>query len=331
MGVVPIVSSHPTVGDRWGTILARLGVTRNSYLVAPGLYGIGDPGETAPIVVSANYKLSFDSLRFELQDQDVWLLVLDTCGINVWCAAGKGTFSSSELVNRIKQSGVKEIVSHRQLVVPQLGATGIEAHKVRKESGFEVHYGPVRARDLVRFLSNGEADPEMRSVTFDLAERAVLIPVEVYLLAKPLLWLIPICFVISGIGPQIWSMGQGLERGLQLLAALGVGLVGGLVLVPLLLPWLPGRAFSIKGLVAGIGCGGLLLFFLGGLSGMEQGALLLAAISTSSYLGMNFTGSTPFTSPSGVEWEMKRALPLQLLLAVAGIGLWVAAPFTTLS
>jgi hypothetical protein len=299
--------------------------------VAPGLYGIGDPDETAPVVVSANYKLSFDALRFELQGFDVWVLVLDTCGINVWCAAGKGTFSTAELITRVEFSRLERLVSHRKLILPQLGATGIDAFEVRKKCGFEVLYGPVRARDLPRFLDSGAVDSTMRSVTFDLAERVVLIPVELYLLAKPLIWLLPLCFIISGIGPQIWSLSQGVERGLQLLVALLAGLFGGLVLVPLLLPWLPGRAFSVKGLVVGVGCGVALLSVVTGLSGLERGALVAVVITVSSYLGMNFTGSTPFTSPSGVEWEMKRAIPLQLLAALSAIGCWVTAAFRTIS
>jgi len=36
---------------------------------------------------------------------------------------------------------------------------------------------------------------------------------------------------------------------------------------------------------------------------------------------MNFTGSSTYTSPSGVEWEMRRAIPLQLLGAVGGLGM----------
>lgn len=327
--MIPVVSTAPSLADRAGTCLTRLGVTRNHYHVAPGLYCIGNPDESAPVVVSANYKLSFDVLRFQLCNHNVWLLVLDTHGINVWCAAGKGTFSSTELVRRIGMSGLENLVTHRQLIVPQLGATGIDAFQVKKESGFGVRYGPIRALDLPGFLdSGGEESPGMRVVTFKLAERAVLIPVEFYLLARLLFWLVPISFVISGFGPDIWSPSRCYSRGLVFVAAILNGLVAGLVLVPLLLPWLPGKPFSVKGFVAGAGCGALFFVLLPlPLSGLEQGALFIATVVISSYLGMNFTGSTPYTSPSGVEWEMKRAIPLQLAAAVTAILLWILAPF----
>jgi len=65
---------------------------RMSYAISPGLYAVGNPTKESDVFVSANYKLSFDVLRRELKGFNAWILVLDTKGINVWCAAGKGTF-----------------------------------------------------------------------------------------------------------------------------------------------------------------------------------------------------------------------------------------------
>jgi hypothetical protein len=47
----------------------------------------------------------------------------------------------------------------------------------------------------------------------------------------------------------------------------------------------------------------------------------------SSYLAMNFTGSTPFTSLSGVEKEMRKAIPLQAAVALIALVAWVGAAF----
>jgi len=118
-----------------------------NYRVDPGLYAIGEPTEESPVFVTANYKLSFDLLRRAVSSIHGWILVLDTLGINVWCAAGKGTFGTDELVDRIQSSGLADVVSHRKLIVPQLGAPGIAAHEVKRRSGFQVIYGPVRAED----------------------------------------------------------------------------------------------------------------------------------------------------------------------------------------
>jgi len=56
-------------------------------------------------------------------------------------------------------------------------------------------------------------------------------------------------------------------------------------------------------------------------------ALLLAMTAVSSFVAMNFTGATPFTSPSGVEKEMRRALPVQAGLALLAGLLWVGGAF----
>jgi CO dehydrogenase/acetyl-CoA synthase gamma subunit (corrinoid Fe-S protein) len=75
----------------------RWGIGRHRYRIEPGLYAVGTPGSDSPVLVTANYKMSFDALRRELGGLDAWILVLETDGINVWCAAGKGTFGTEEV------------------------------------------------------------------------------------------------------------------------------------------------------------------------------------------------------------------------------------------
>lgn len=315
--------------DRLGTVGARLGVIRRRYRVAPGLYAVGSPGPDSPVLVTANYKLSFDSLRFSVSGIDAWLLVADTRGINVWCAAGKGTFSAGEVSDLVRRSRLAEVVSHRRLVLPQLAAPGVTAREVTRDCGFSVRFGPVRATDLPAWLErDGQGDEAMREVTFTLAERAVLIPVELYLLARPLLGLVVLALCLSGLGPGVFSPAAAVQRGVLLLGATGLGILAGAVLVPLLLPWLPARQFWLKGVYTGLAVAALARPLVAtGVSGVEQAALTLWAVAVSSYLAMNFTGSTPFTSLSGVEREMRRGLPVQLLAVGAAAVLWVVAPF----
>jgi len=179
IGPVPRISHALDPADRRGTIKARWGIGRMNYRIEPGLYALGQPVSESPVLVTANYKMTFDSLRSSVENLEAWILVLDTEGINVWCAAGKGTFGTAELVGRIESSRLPEVVSHKTLIVPQLGAPGVAAHLVRAQSGFRVVYGPVRASDLETFLKNKyKATPQMRAKTFTFKERAVLVPVE---------------------------------------------------------------------------------------------------------------------------------------------------------
>ena len=77
------------------------------------------------------------------------------------------------------------VVRHRTIILPQLGAPGISWPEVIRRSGFKVEYGPVRASDLSRYLKTHTATPEMRRVRFPLADRLVLIPVELVHAALP--------------------------------------------------------------------------------------------------------------------------------------------------
>lgn len=326
---MPQVATTASSRDLWGTIGARIGLIRGAYRVTPGLYAVGSPSPLSAVLVTANYKLSFDALRMRLTGIDAWLLVLDTRGINVWCAAGKGTFSTEEVIRSVHRYRLDQAVSHRELVLPQLAAPGVTAREVTRGCGFQVLFGPVRAADLPDFLrQSNRCDEAMREVTFHLKERAVLIPVELFLLAKPLLILPALLFLLSGIGPSLFSPHSALTRGLILLAATGLGIIGGAILTPLLLPWLPCRQFWLKGILAGLvttACSWPLIAAPRTLP--EQLALVLWIITVSSYLAMNFTGSTPFTSPSGVEYEMRRGIPVQMAASVLTLLLWVSSPF----
>jgi hypothetical protein len=330
-GKVPRIKTDLQREDRLGTLGARLGVARDNYTVAPGLYAVGQPDAAAPVLVTANYKLSFDMLRRHLGGVAAWLLVLDTRGINVWCAAGKGTFGTTEIVHRVRSVHLEKVVGHRTLVLPQLGAPGVSSQRVKRACGFEVVWGPIRARDLPAFLSAGnKADEAMRSVTFTLKERLELVPVEFYLLRRPFVWMVLAIFLLSGIGRHLFSPSAAIERGLAATALSIVGIAVGCGLVPLLLPWVPGRAFAFKGGLVGLVVStGVVIAFspVAQLAFWPGVALVLFASAVSSYLAMNFTGTTPFTSPSGVEKEMRMAIPIQLASVVVAAGLWVGTAF----
>ncbi len=328
-GPVPRVHSRIGGRDLVGRWKIRWGIGRDRYRVVPGLYALGAPGADAPVLVTANYKLTFDVVRRDAAGLDAWILVLDTSGVNVWCAAGEGTFGTGEVIRRVTEARLSEVVRHRMLILPQLGAPGVAAHEVRKGCGFTVAYGPVRACDIRAFLEAGlKASPEMRRVDFPTMDRLVLTPVEITGLLRTAGWAAAVLFLLAGVGPGIFSLGAAWERGFSAVEVLAAGILAGAVVTPVLLPWLPGRAFSVKGGLAGAVLGACaVMWYRGTLETPTALALLLAMTTVSSFTAMNFTGATPFTSPSGVEKEMRRALPVQAgLTAVAGL-LWVGGAF----
>jgi hypothetical protein len=316
-GTVPVVATRPKRSDRLGTWKVRWGFGRSTYAIPPGLYAIGAPAADAPVLVTANFKISFDRVRWAMEGRSAWLLVLDTKGINVWCAAGKGNFGTDELVRRIEATRLGEIVSHRQLILPQLGAPGVAAHLVTKSTKFHVAFGPVRAEDLPAYLDAGrKATPEMRLVRFPLKDRLILTPVELtgvfhHWIGLTFLGL----WALKLLGLRFIPLDGG--------AVLGAVIIG-TVAVPVLLPWVPGRAFALKGWILGA-IWAIAVCALRGFPPASLGGWLVALSyvlilpSISAFLAMNFTGSSTFTSLSGVVKEMKYSVPAMIVSAGLGI------------
>ncbi|CAG1017433.1 partial Corrinoid/iron-sulfur protein large subunit, partial [Burkholderiaceae bacterium] len=222
-------------------------------MVKPGLYALGSPGKDSDVFVSANYGLSFDKLRAGIEGIDAWILVLDTKGINVWCAAGKGTFGTDELVKKIFSTGLFNIVSHRRLILPQLGGPGVAAHEVKRQTGFRVMFGPVKAADLKAFVADGyKATPEMRRVGFGLLDRIVLTPMEIRPALRIFALFAMVVLVLTGAGPSGISFSGALNNGVPLVALGLLSIIAGAFLTPMLLPWLPFRSFALKGWLMGL-------------------------------------------------------------------------------
>jgi hypothetical protein len=322
-GEIPVVRTKLTFRDRAGRWRVRWGIRRMRYAVPPGLYAAGAPDAWSPVFVSANYKLSFDALRASLDEMNAWILVLDTKGINVWCAAGKGTFGTDELVRRIEDSRLARVVSHRTIILPQLGAPTVAAHEVVKRSKFRVVYGPVRAADIKPFMDGGmKATPEMRRVRFRLKDRSVLVAEEIAAVFSRKTFLVIFAIWLAGVlGVKVLRFDG--------LAVLGAILVG-TVLVPILLPWIPGRPFAWKGWILGLAWTAAVMAVRGfppasgrGWAGVLSSVFVLPAISA--FLAMGFTGSSTFTSLSGVVKEMKTAVPLMAVSGILGIAALIAA------
>ena len=329
LGQVPVVPATLTRADRIGGYKVRWGIGRYTYTVDPGLYAIGAPTDRSPVLVSANYKLSFDALRRELSGRSAWVLVLDTRGINVWCAAGKGTFGTEEVVRRIEAAGLSLVVAHSIVVAPQLGAPGVSASEVRRRTRFRVVFGPVRAADLPAFLDAGmRATLEMRRVRFTLRDRLVLVPVEMKNLLLVTVAAGAGAAGAGGIGPSVYSLSAALARALLAVTACIGAVFAGAVLAPLLLPWLPGRMFSVKGALAGVLVAAALLVaspLLGvGASAVSLAAACLLVVAGGSFGAMNYTGTSTFTSLHGVEREMSASVPWQIAGAALAAALWIA-------
>lgn len=295
------LSSSPGIGGLINVIKARWDIGRHDMRIEPGLYVIDadSASPNSPVFVTSNYSLTVDTVRKALAGVHgdggaaPLLLVLDTDGVNVWCAAGKGSFGTDELVRRIEVTELAKVVSHRELILPQLGATGVSGHEVKRRTGFHVRWGPVEAHDIGAFMAAGQhAAREMRRVEFGLMKRMALIPVEAvqFFVHFMLLTIVIGVFVgpLSGI-------------------AMASTFVGGVVIFPLAIFALPGRTFTTKGLVLGA-CSAAIQVAIGMWTGMVRGGrtsdiiawpfALIGSAIVIAFIALNFSGATTFSSKS---------------------------------
>lgn len=314
--------------DHVGEIKCRLSNSfRMNYSVTPGLYALGAPDKLSDIFVSANYKLSYDKLRRSLKGLDAWILVLDTRGINVWCAAGEGTFGTEELAKRVAEAGLQNVVDHRRLIVPQLGGPGVAGHVVKKRTGFNVYFGPVRSEDIPAYLgAKYEASKEMREVKFTILDRLVLTPMEVIPALKYYAIFAVSALLIFGLTPSGVAFGKAWADCRPVLLLGLAAVFAGSFLTPLLLTLVPSRSFAVKGWLVGMAVLAAAYPF----SGVYVSAWPVRAFAflffplASSYLALQFTGATVFTGMLGVKKELRFALPVYVSGAAVSIAFLVA-------
>lgn len=178
--------------------------------VRTGLYAVGHPDADSPVLVTGNFDLTVRRLVKAIDGKvDVWALVADSAGINVWCAAGGGYFTAEKVIAAVKSSHLNEVVNHHALILPQLCANGVDGWRVRKETGWGVHWGPARAADLPAYLAGKRQKSDaMRWVKFPLKDRlemvtvtlgfyALLILLPVFIFWRQMFW--PITFSLLGL------------------------------------------------------------------------------------------------------------------------------------
>ncbi len=323
-GAVPQISTVWTRNDYWGMIKSRSGGYRMRYTVAPGLYALGEPDNGSDVFVTANYKLSFDILRRSLAGLNAWVLVLDTKSINVWCAAGKGTFGTDELAKRIAEARLDAVVSHRRVIVPQLGAVGVNAADILKRTGFRVSFGPVKARDIPEYVRTGyKKTKAMSTMRFSMLDRLVLTPMELNPAMKKFPWVAAGILLIFGLQPSGLLFREAWFNGLPFQFLGLTAVFTGALVTPVLLPFVPFRSFAVKGWIMGV----LSVFVATRFLGLQDPILLSVAYllfpALSSYIALQFTGSTTFTGMTGVKKELKFGLPLYIGAAAVSLVLMV--------
>lgn len=189
-----------------------------------GLYAVGNPGRRSPVLVTGNFVLTVRRLVKAIDGKlDAWLLIADSSGINVWCAAGGGYFTAEKVIAAVKTARLEQVVDHHALILPQLCANGVDGWRVRQATGWGVHWGPPRAEDLPAYLAaKRKKTDRMRWVRFPLKDRLEMVTVTLGMYG--LLILIPLLLFFR---PLFWPI--------------AISLFALSYFYAVLLPWIPGR------------------------------------------------------------------------------------------
>jgi NAD-dependent dihydropyrimidine dehydrogenase PreA subunit len=247
-----------------------------------GLIRIGTPDRHSPVLVTGNFTLTVRRLRDALRGYDAWLLVANSKGIDVWCAAGGGYLTHHDIISAIRVSRIADKVDHREIVLPQLCATGVERRRITEATGFATCWGPARLEDLPAFLDRGaraiKADRFMRFPAWERMEMAAQLGV-------------PMLIIVLALLGGIFGVAT-MTAGGAAVALFVFGLFA-------LLPWLQiqgrQRFVTFAAFAAGtaaFGC--VLLVILGAATSAHLTAVSVASLAAVTIVSIDLAGITPW-------------------------------------
>ena len=253
----------------------------------------------SPVLVTGNFDLRVRRLVRAIDGKvDAWVLVADSAGINVWCGAGGGYFTGEKVIAAVRSFGLERAVDHRALILPQLCANGVDGWQIRRETGWGVHWGPVRAEDIPAYLAGGrEKTDAMRWVRFPLQDRLEMVTVTLGLYA--LLILLPVFLFWR---QQFWSI-----------AASMAGLAYFYAIVH---PWLPGQDGLAKSLpLALIALAGLFAYttLWAPLPTLYLFHWVVGLIGLSVFTGAELQGMSPLMRGEQANWGREAIIGLGLV------------------
>lgn len=151
------------LSDLQGASLFPLLVERMNIFTDPqrplatteGIYPINNPDESAPVLITSNFSLTYFIVSGEIENSRVpaWLLVKDTEGLSVMTAWAAGKFVADAIAPFVKNCGITEKIKHRKLVIP--GYAAAESGGLEEElPDWEILIGPREASYIPAYLRN---------------------------------------------------------------------------------------------------------------------------------------------------------------------------------
>ncbi|MFX1575005.1 MAG: methyltransferase domain-containing protein [Promethearchaeota archaeon] len=291
----------------------------------PGIYKSGNPDETSPIIVTANYIYTYIKVMRALKGMDAWVLCVDSKGINVWCAARGGNFGNKQLIEAVDATDIKKITKKKTLILPQLSAGGVAAPIITSESPnfpFRILYGPVWAKDLPQFLKErpSRKPDKMKLARFTASHRLRAGITHTTFLYRKIFFWPSIALVLLLLGLTLFNT-RWLDK-LWIVGEIWLWIAITNALIATLLPITNfTRHFITKGIIFGV----FNVLVLSSISWFLHGSLpfilwclcfyyWLAFFST-----MSFSGFTMATSPQEIQDEYPTFSKINIILLIIGL------------
>jgi NAD-dependent dihydropyrimidine dehydrogenase PreA subunit len=208
--------------------------------------------------------------------------VADSRGINIWCAASGGHFTHHSIIAAIRATRLAGTVDHREIILPQLCATGVERRRITEATGFSTRWGPARLEDIPAFLDRGaRLHKRDRFMRFPMWER----------LEMAAMWGAPMLFVAVPLLAFICGWVTALTAGFAM-AAMVFGLFA-------LIPWLAIKGASRYLIFASFAAGASLvgagiLLAVGVATAGHVEAVAVTSLAAMGLLSVDLGGTTPW-------------------------------------
>jgi ubiquinone/menaquinone biosynthesis C-methylase UbiE len=289
--------------------------------IEPGIYQSGNPTRKSPIIVTANYDFTYIKVMRDLKDIDVWVLVIDTNGINVWCAARGNDFGNQQVLEAIEATGVQNYTKNELLLLPQLSAGGVSMPNLSKKSKnfpFKAKYGPIWSKYIPEYLKNKpvQKPANMKLAKFNIFHRTrAFITHTTFLLRKVFFYpIIASLIIFLVVFPWFNKLYWVIDFILWIITSN--------LIISFLFPLSNfTRKFILKGLVFGI----ITIIILGGTFWILQKPFAYILLNTpmifwiSFFSTMSFSGYSMSTSPREIQEEYGLFTKVNKILLVISV------------
>jgi len=121
--------------------------------VDPKPYPVGEPNPDSPVFLTTNFSLTYFIVAGEIENSGIsaWLVVPQCEGMSVLTAWAAGKFSGPSIAKAIREMGLEDQVTTREIVIPGYVAQ-ISGDLEENLPGWKVVVGPQEAADIESFV-----------------------------------------------------------------------------------------------------------------------------------------------------------------------------------